>query len=94
MKGVKRMEIKALGGCCKKSTANYEAICEAVKELGLDIEVIHVKDMEEIMSLGIMATPGLVVNGKILSAGRALNKKQAKALIEKAISSNCNCGCC
>lgn len=88
------MEIKALGGCCKKSIANYEAICEAVKELGLATEVIHVKDMEEIMALGVMATPGLVVNGKILAVGRALNTKQAKELITKAISTNCDCGCC
>lgn len=85
------MEIKALGGCCKKSTQNYEAIKEAVKELGLNIEVIHVTDINEIMALGVMATPGLVVNDKVLSAGRALNTKQAKELLEKVISGNTCC---
>lgn len=85
------MKIQALGGCCKKSTANYEAAVEAVKELGLDVVVEHVTDMEEIMSLGVMATPGLVVDGKVLSAGRALNTKQAKELIEKTMN---NKGCC
>ena len=40
------MEIKTLGGCCKRSTQNYEAINEAVRELGLDAEVIHVTDMK------------------------------------------------
>ena len=80
------MKIQALGGCCKKSTANYEAIVEAAKELGIADEVIHVTDVEEIMSLGVMSTPGLVIDGKVMSVGRALNVKEAKALIEKAMS--------
>ncbi len=87
------MKIQALGGCCKKSTANYEAIVEAVKELSLEDEVIHVTDMDEIMSLGVMATPGLVIDGKVMSAGRALNVNQAKELIEKASDkTTCCCG--
>lgn len=86
------MKIQALGGCCKKSTANYEAVVEAVKELGLEEEVIHVTEMEEIMALGVMATPGLVIDGKVMSAGRALNAKQAKELIEKAMGTkSCSC---
>lgn len=82
------MEIKALGGCCKNSQKNYEAIVEAVKELNLDTTVIHVSDINEIMALGVMATPGLVVNGKVLSSGRVLNVNQAKELILKVISEN------
>ena len=88
------MKIQALGGCCKKSQANYEAIVLAVKELGLDTEVEHVTDMNEIMSLGVMATPGLVVDSKILSAGRALNVKQAKELISNMMNNNCCCDKC
>lgn len=87
------MKIQALGGCCKKSNANYEAVVEAVKELGLEDEIIHVTDMEEIMALGVMSTPGLVIDGKVMSAGRALNVKQAKELIEKAMGTkSCSCG--
>lgn len=85
------MKIQALGGCCKKQTANYEAIVEAAKELGITDEVIHVTDMEEIMSLGVMSTPGLVIDGKVMSAGRALSVKEAKALIEKAMSKKACC---
>lgn len=79
------MKIQVLGGCCKKSMANYEAVVEAVKELGLKEVVIHITDMEEIMSLGVMATPGLVIDGKVMAAGRGLNVKQAKELIKKAM---------
>lgn len=85
------MKIQALGGCCKKSTANYEAVVEAAKELGITEEVIHVTDMDEIMSLGVMSTPGLVIDGKVMSVGRALNVKEAKVLIEKAMN---NKACC
>lgn len=87
------MKIQVLGGCCKKANANYEAVVEAVKELGLEDEVIHVTDMEEIMALGVMSTPGLVIDGKVMSAGRALKVKQAKELIEKAMGTkSCSCG--
>lgn len=85
------MKIQALGGCCKKSTANYEAVVEAAKELGITEEVINVTDMDEIMSLGVMSTPGLVIDGKVMSVGRALNVKEAKVLIEKAMN---NKACC
>lgn len=78
------MKIQALGGCCKKSQLNYLAVVGAVKELGLDVEVEHVTDFNEIMALGVMSTPGLVVDGKVMSVGRCLNVKQSKELIEKA----------
>jgi len=87
------MKIQALGGCCQKSAANYEAIVQAVKELKLDVEVEHVSDFDEIMKLGVMATPGLVIDGKILSVGRALNVKQAKELISKVIEKKPDCCC-
>jgi len=85
------MEIKALGGCCKKTIANYEAIVQAAKELGIQEEVIHVTDMNEIMELGVMSTPGLVIDGKVMSVGRALTVARAKELISKAMN---KCSCC
>lgn len=88
------MKIQALGGCCKKSIANYEAVVQAVKELGITDEVIHVTDMEEIMNLGVMSTPGLVVDGKIMSVGRTLSVKEAKILIEKVMKSTMTCSKC
>ena len=45
------------------------------------------------MSLGVMSLPGLIVNGKILAVGMALNVTQAKELISKAINqTSCCCG--
>ncbi|MFA5481200.1 MAG: thioredoxin family protein [Bacilli bacterium] len=80
------MKIQALGGCCKRSQANYEAVVAAVKELNLKIEVEHITNFEEILNLGVMMTPGLVIDGKVVASGRALDVKQAKELIQKAIT--------
>ena len=59
-------------------TQNYEAINEAVRELGLDVEVIYVTDMNEILNLGVMSTPGLVIDGKLLSSDRASERTDKK----------------
>lgn len=66
------MKIQVLGtGCakCKQLTANAE---EAVAALGLGASVEKVEDLREIMKLGVMTTPALVVNGKVASAGKVL----------------------
>lgn len=89
------MKIQTLGGCCKKSAANHEEVVEAVKELGLDVTVENVSDVNEIINLGVLATPGLVIDGKVLSAGRSLNVNQAKELIQKSLTSKtCCCDKC
>jgi small redox-active disulfide protein 2 len=78
------MTIKALGGCCSRSTANYENAVLAVKELGLNVVVEHISDVDEIMKLGVMATPGLVIDGKVVASGRPLTVSQIKDFIKKA----------
>ena len=77
------MKIKALGGCCARSTQNFMNIQEAVKKLELDIEVEQVSDTNEIMMYGVMSTPGLVINGKAVASGRLLSVEDAMALIQR-----------
>lgn len=77
------MNIKALGGCCARSTQNFLNIQEAAKKLNLDVEVEQVSDTTEIMSYGVMATPGMVINGKAVSSGRMLSVEDAIALIQR-----------
>ena len=75
------MKIQVLGtGCakCKQLTANAE---KAVAELGVQATVEKVEDLREIMKLGVMTTPALVIDGKVKSAGKLLSPQEVKQLL-------------
>jgi small redox-active disulfide protein 2 len=75
------MKIQVLGtGCakCKQLTANAE---KAVAALGLSAPVEKVEDLREIMKLGVMTTPALVVDGKVRAAGKVLTAEAVMALL-------------
>lgn len=77
------MVIKVLGpGCsnCKKLEATVRA---AVEELGLDADIIKVTEYPEIMAFGIMSTPGLVVDEKVMIAGRVPSLDEVKAALTR-----------
>ena len=57
---------------------------QALAQLGLDVEVGHITDFSQIAAYGVMTTPALVVDGKVLSAGRTLTKNEAVELIKQA----------
>jgi small redox-active disulfide protein 2 len=69
------MNIKVLaGGCCKCENL-LEAVKEAVAEKGIAAEIEYITDMAKIMEYGIMSTPALMVDNKIVSMGRVLKAK-------------------
>lgn len=70
------MKVQVFGmGCasCKILLENAQA---AVKESGVSAEVIKVDDMIEIIESGILATPGLAIDGKVKSMGRVPRKEE------------------
>lgn len=71
-----------LGACCKKSTEAFENAKIAVKELGFVDEVLNIGDAVEIANYGVMSTPALVVDGKVVSVGKALTVQDVKKLLE------------
>jgi small redox-active disulfide protein 2 len=81
------MKLEILGsGCanCKKLEAVTK---EAVGELAIaDAEVVKVTDMKAIMGYGVMSTPGLVIDGKVVSSGRVPSKAEVTSLITTALS--------
>lgn len=89
------MEILVLGGCCKKTLQNYENVMEAAKKLGVADSVRHIVDKEEILNLGVLATPAVIIDNKVVSAGRLLTVQQAAEIIEKFVSKSpsdcCKC---
>lgn len=64
--------IKVLGPGCKSCHELNEAAIAAVKELGMQIDVEYITDMEKIVSYGVMSMPVLVINEKVVSAGKVL----------------------
>ena len=64
------MEIKVLGTGCKKCKTLEAVTKQAVEELQLEATVEKVEDIQKIMSYGIMQTPGLVVDGKVVLSGQ------------------------
>lgn len=75
--------IKILGSGCAKCMELEKAARTAVSELQLDYEVEHITDFAEIASYGVMSTPALVFNGKVISCGKVLNADEVKELLRK-----------
>lgn len=73
--------IKVLGSGCKSCYALYENARAAAAELGLQADVEYVTDMAKIMQYGIMSMPALVINEKVVSAGRTLKPAELKELL-------------
>lgn len=77
-------EVKVLGSGCAKCSALEAAAREALAELGMGTAIDHVTDFAQIATYGVMTTPALVVDGKVVCCGKVLKKDEAKALIERA----------
>lgn len=80
--------IKVLGAGCKSCHDMYENTKKAVEAAGIDAEVKYVTDMEKVMTYGIMSMPGLVVNEKVVSAGKVLKPADIEKLLHKLVKSN------
>ena len=75
------MEIKILGPGCYTCQALASRVELAVEQLGIEATVQHVHDYQEYATYGILFTPGLVIDGKLVSAGRVPTVKQLMALL-------------
>ncbi len=61
--------IKVLGTGCANCKTTLKLIEEAARAKGLEIELEKVEDLPRIMSYGVMSTPGVVIDGKVVHAG-------------------------
>ena len=77
------MSIKVLGSGCKFCYELYENTKEAVKNIGLSVEVEYVTDLEQVMRYGVMSMPGLVVDEKVASTGKVLKTADVEKLLHK-----------
>jgi small redox-active disulfide protein 2 len=61
--------IKVLGSGCRNCEITANIIAQAAKEAGVEVEIEKVTDIATIMAYGVMSTPGVLVDGKVVHAG-------------------------
>lgn len=75
--------VKVLGSGCAKCNELEANTREALVELGMDAAIDHVSDFAEIAAYGVMSTPALVVDGRVVSYGKVLKKDEIVNLLQK-----------
>lgn len=77
------MKIEIMGTGCPKCKKLNEEVQRAVKESGIEAEVVKVEDINEIMKRGVMLTPAVSVNGEVKSSGRIPGINEIKKWLEE-----------
>lgn len=77
------MNIIVLGTGCAKCKTLEQLTRKVVADLSLNAEVTKEEDITKIMSYGIMRTPGIVVDGKVILSGRVPSENELKELLTK-----------
>lgn len=76
------IKIEILGTGCKKCQQLQANAKEAVANLNLTAEILHITDPIEIAKRGVMSTPALTINGKVVSKGQVISPEQIQSLLQ------------
>lgn len=91
------MQIKVFGPGCSKCQEAERLVTSAVREAGIEATVEKVSDFRKMMSLGIMSTPAVAIDGKVVCTGHLPTKNEVLDWLSgksdaKTGSGNCACG--
>ena len=75
--------VKVLGSGCAKCNQLEASTKAALEQLGMDTTIEHVTDFAQIAAYGVMTTPALVVDGKVVSYGKVLKTEEVVKILEK-----------
>ncbi|NLY35711.1 MAG: thioredoxin family protein [Tissierellia bacterium] len=78
------MEIKILGTGCSKCEKLEKNLDIALKEMDIQATIEKVDDLIEMVSYGVMSTPGFVINDEVKSVGKALSVKEIKKFLQNS----------
>ena len=78
------LTIRVLGPGCASCRRLEQEVMAAIAELNLPADIIHVEDIKEIASYGVMGTPALVINGKVVSVGKIPSRASLREAILRA----------
>lgn len=76
------MKLQVYGTGCAKCNMLEKAAKEAVKEMGVNAEIVKVSDINDIVDAGILATPGFAVDGEVKAMGRVPTNDEIKKWIK------------
>lgn len=76
------MKIEIFGTGCMKCRQLEENVRKVVEQIGIDAEIVKITDIETMIDRGLMATPGLAVNGKLVVAGRVPSNHELIEIIK------------
>jgi small redox-active disulfide protein 2 len=79
------MEIKILGTGCTKCRQTEQATREVVTELGIDATIEEVRDINKILEYPILTTPGLVIDGELVTSGHVPTREEVRQFIVNAL---------
>jgi small redox-active disulfide protein 2 len=79
------MEIKVLGTGCANCKSLEKLVHTAIEQMNLDASIEKVEDIMKIMEYGVMRTPGLVINEKVVLSGRLPSLSEIKEIIGKEV---------
>ena len=80
------MEIQVLGSGCPTCKKLLELTKQAVEELKLEMDVEYITDTQKIVELGVLSSPVLVINGKVIIAGSVPTIEKIKELVSENIN--------
>ncbi|MBO8160749.1 MAG: TM0996/MTH895 family glutaredoxin-like protein [Thermosipho sp. (in: Bacteria)] len=75
-------KIEILGSGCPRCKQTEKIIKIAVKELKLEADIVKVQDINEIVARGVISTPAVAINGKVVLSGKIPSLDEAKKLLE------------
>ena len=76
------MIVQIAGTGCAKCKKLFELVVEATRDLGITCDVVKVEQIRDIAKLGVMTTPALLVDGKILLAGNVPTVEKVKETLQ------------
>ena len=83
------MKFEILGSCCGNCDKLMAITQDVVSDLAIEgAEVVKVTDMQKIMGYGVMSTPGLVIDGQVVSSGRVPSKAEVSSMVTTAQATN------
>jgi small redox-active disulfide protein 2 len=76
------MKIHILGGGCAKCRQLEENTRSALQKMGIEADIEHIRDSDEIMELGVLTTPALMIDKTVKAQGKVLSEEEVIEIVQ------------